>query len=1019
MKISTTLQILKGILSFLAVVFVCTTSTAQTHFARANGDWDQTSVWSTTGTGGGSCGCVPGAGDNVLIDGFDVDIDAGTGDVTVADIKITNDQGTDVRLRVQGGVTFRVTNDFEIESTSGGNDAELLVEDASLMDVDGDFLADQDDGDDLFVESDDDATLNIDGNAIFDQDGGDDMLLTVNDNSGSNATITIDGNLTWEHDGGDDGHIRVDDANSDLNVGGFLSVSLNAGDNDDFLFNLDNGTVDITGDLLLTRTSDCDEIDMDMESCVLTCDDLIINSSGPEFTDGAVRFFIDGDSEVNCASFSSNFSGADDLYIRINISDVAPNSGELNVTGDMTIVRTSGDDIEIMVEQDDSELNVGGDFSLTSSGALSEEFEFYVDNDATVTIGGDCTINTSNGEDVAGNLYRIQLEGGGDNPTFSVGGDFSWTTTVDESDTDVDLAGGTFSVGGNCSFIQNAGGNDFDIFLEEDAVMTVGGDLTCTNNGGDDFEFSMGVNTASTASCTVDGHASFIQNNAGGTAVWTHEIYDDCRLTVGEDLTYTTNFTSSPFFLVDVQNTAEISAGGDCNLNAAGSGELEIRLQDNTFFRIGGDFVRAASPNRFGELDCSSGTPTVEFMGSSNTQLIAEDAGDGGDSFFYYNVEIDNSFGTSPQLSMEGLATVHGDLTMNDGVVLSSAAEPLVVDDDATTSNASDASHVEGYMRKVGNDAFTFPSGHDGFHAPLGITAPGSATDQFECRYFNDMPHDAGFDSSAHDPTFLYISKVEYWQLNRTNGASTPTVTLSWDDPRSGGVGNTALLLFAAWDGSNWDDLGSSSVTGTTTTGTLDNAVGITTYDGNPFTLATTDVINPLPVELISFTGFMDFDHVDLNWVTKSELNNDYFGVERSRDGMNWEEIERVEGAGSTGIEQQYATIDPAPYSGVSYYRLRQVDFDGDFEYSNSITVNKEIEVAIYPNPTNGLVYIQSKDFAENILLYNTVGQQIPIQTIEENSVWRLSTEELAKGTYFVHFVTQGGVVVEQLVVEK
>ena len=171
-------------------------------------------------------------------------------------------------------------------------------------------------------------------------------------------------------------------------------------------------------------------------------------------------------------------------------------------------------------------------------------------------------------------------------------------------------------------------------------------------------------------------------------------------------------------------------------------------MRETTFFRIGGDFIRAGGASTFGELDCATGTPTVEYMGTG-TQVIAEDAGDGGDGFFYYNLEIDNSFGTTPQLTLEGTVTVHGDLTMNDGVVASDATNILIVDDDATSSNASDDSYVDGYMRKVGDEAFTFPSGNGGFYGPIGISAPTAGTDQFEAQYIYSIPHLAGYDSAS------------------------------------------------------------------------------------------------------------------------------------------------------------------------------------------------------------------------------------------------------------------------------
>ena len=132
-----------------------------------------------------------------------------------------------------------------------------------------------------------------------------------------------------------------------------------------------------------------------------------------------------------------------------------------------------------------------------------------------------------------------------------------------------------------------------------------------------------------------------------------------------------------------------------------------------------------------------------------------------------------------------------------------------------------------------------------------------------------------------HDPSVIYISKVEYWEMNRTAGTSNPTITLSWDTPRSG-VGDENDLRFMRWNGTTWKDLGAASLTGSAVNGTLDNSAGITAFnDGNPYTFGTIDAINPLPVELIDFSAKLNFNQVDLSWTTKSEINNDYFEVER------------------------------------------------------------------------------------------------------------------------------------------
>jgi len=109
-----------------------------------------------------------------------------------------------------------------------------------------------------------------------------------------------------------------------------------------------------------------------------------------------------------------------------------------------------------------------------------------------------------------------------------------------------------------------------------------------------------------------------------------------------------------------------------------------------------------------------------------------------------------------------------------------------------------------------------------------------------------------------------------------------------------------------------------------------------------------------LPIELISFEGERRDKNVDLKWITATELNNDYFTLERSKDALNFDEIGRVAGAGNSHAQLNYSFTDDKPFDGVSYYRLKQTDFDGKYKYSNTVAINiKDVEILnFYPNPT-------------------------------------------------------------------
>jgi hypothetical protein len=104
-----------------------------------------------------------------------------------------------------------------------------------------------------------------------------------------------------------------------------------------------------------------------------------------------------------------------------------------------------------------------------------------------------------------------------------------------------------------------------------------------------------------------------------------------------------------------------------------------------------------------------------------------------------------------------------------------------------------------------------------------------------------------------------------------------------------------------------------------------------------------------LPIELISFEANLNANNqVDIFWSTASEQNNDFFTIERSIDGLNWEIVATVAGAGNSTNRIDYAAYDLRPLSGISYYRLKQTDYDGAFEYSNIVSVfngNEELQL--------------------------------------------------------------------------
>ncbi|WP_179213328.1 T9SS type A sorting domain-containing protein [Ekhidna lutea] len=176
----------------------------------------------------------------------------------------------------------------------------------------------------------------------------------------------------------------------------------------------------------------------------------------------------------------------------------------------------------------------------------------------------------------------------------------------------------------------------------------------------------------------------------------------------------------------------------------------------------------------------------------------------------------------------------------------------------------------------------------------------------------------------------------------------------------------------------------------------------------------------PLPVELLYF-DVSKSDNIILTWATASEINNDHFIIERSEDGSHFYEIGRVDGNGDSNKEIKYEFTDKFVLSQVEYYRLKQVDFDGQFEYFEVKRVDTGIEskmsqIIAYPTTVkNGVIQLTSNTpfQIKQITLYNLSGgeaKSLSQNTVQENSLnYLVNTADIGKGYYFLKVTASDG----------
>lgn len=165
-----------------------------------------------------------------------------------------------------------------------------------------------------------------------------------------------------------------------------------------------------------------------------------------------------------------------------------------------------------------------------------------------------------------------------------------------------------------------------------------------------------------------------------------------------------------------------------------------------------------------------------------------------------------------------------------------------------------------------------------------------------------------------------------------------------------------------------------------------------------------------LPIELVYFEVFPnEKGFVQIDWQTATESNNDYFSIERSKNGIDWTEIGREKGAGNSSIVLSYSSVDQSPYIGVSYYRLKQTDFNGTLEYSPLKSVNIELyypEIQLYPNPAQNEISVQGEELdKQEIKLFNFLGQDVTRSatlTKISPSEFQVNIELLSNGFYTI-----------------
>ena len=908
------------------------------------------------------------------------------------DLIINRTNGNDFKFDMFHTSSINVQGDFSIDQNNC-QDLNMIFSQSSSINTDGDFTIDWDesDGDDnhIYIELNDDSQINVDGTM--------EITMTDDESETHNLNLRVDSD-SQINVGVNDGNF-AEKLKIDLEAGAELYIDLNRDAiitvyGDAYLYSAGKSqfslrlNADLNGSSHFDIKRDCYiesdledwdhfRIEMDGTSNFEVANNLEINNIAS--TISYTQFYLDRDAQINIGnnlSVSHNSKGSFKLYFNDD-QNGSNDDAQLNIGGDFSISATQMREFEIDLK-DGSDINVDGDFDVSVTGydVSWGGLDFHQEADAGITVLGDFTVyNEGTGSDIE---TKFELS----RNSFIVVGSNNGTYDSD------------FTIEHNAL-------HDFEILMYTNSHIDVFGTLTLNkmNNG----TYNYGELFLDDAS-NVNVYKHLILNNSNNSSRLTVQLHDD---------------------------DAVLNIRGNIDMTSAlDEGRVEINAEYACNLYLGGSLLRNASPNKYGTLDFSDeGTMHYNGDGTYGQQTIAENYGDGSDGVTYQYVILNNTWSTVPQFTMEGVAEIDEDrdLKFTDGIVDAPSGKYFKILNNATVSDASDNSYVDGYIHKIGNDAFTFPVGDTDpgvpnvdddmtRYAPLTITAPSSSSTDFYCRYFQLNPNSTY--GTAKAITLHHLSLHEVWLLKPVVGSPNVNVSLTWLEDRSGDVTSIPDLRVAHWDGSEWNDYGNDATSGTNYTGTI-KVNSITNF--SPFTLASVNDQDPLPIKLINFSAKLNQDRVDLEWITEAEMNNNYFTIERSLNGFDYEHLLDIDGAGNSNYKNIYTSIDLNPYQGISYYRLKQTDFDGHFTYSKPRKVelkstSSKSRYLIYPNPVKNSLNIECLEYQiENIEIINAFG--VIIQKYNLNSMKNvIDVSDLVPGNYFIKLFINNRIDVYSLV---
>lgn len=620
-------------------------------------------------------------------------------------------------------------------------------------------------------------------------------------------------------------------------------------------------------------------------------------------------------------------------------------------------------------------------------------------------------------------------------------------TSIDQTTIE---AGSKLEVISTTLTIANGTGTDLTVngvFRNTLGTITTSGTIDVTNGGKYQHNYTSGAGVIPTATWSSGSTCEILAMTISSTIsslgqnFW-HLIWNTSALSSNM------NLNSS---IKTVKGDFTVASTGSGSIRLAGSVPNDVTIEGNLILEngtkmSGGSGTQSFNMNIFGGLtingngilnlmDGGSSNGVINLKGNlsaSSSSTITE--GTSGTGCFIkfngtsqqtatfgslpekVNFEVNGSPGVSLASNMTLLS--NADLKLTSGYLILNNFNLDMSSSNTTITGGSNSSYIltngTGTLKRtVAASSINFPIGNATYN-PLVLSNTGTS-DIYSARVSNAVlaQGDSGteYTEKTVDRTWFIDEAVV--------GGSNVSATFQWNAGDELTNFTRTLCYTGHFKSGAWDvgAEGAASGSGPFTR----QRTGITSF--SPFAVASGGA---LPVVLSKFTATKRKNSVDLQWQTLSETNCDYFGIERSNNGNDYNELSQIRGAGTTISTNDYQYTDHAPAQGDNYYRLRQVDFDGSFSYSpiRVISMNNGKDINVIPTVAYADIRLDLSESLEadaqiDIIEVSTGRIVQTINLSAETSSQTMSVADFAAGMYFVKMINGSEVITKRFVVIK